>query len=82
MSSLVSLASGRKYSVEQVLEIIESLRESIASGETVAFAAVGITPEGTTFHWIGSARVTLPLTMLGAIAGLQHVYATEVHSDE
>lgn len=78
MSKIVSLASGREYSVEQLLEIVDDLRESIASGEVIAFAAVGIVPgNAPPRQWTGAARVVSPLMMLGAITKLQRSYADE-----
>lgn len=77
MSKVISFASGRRYSVEQLLKIVDDLRESIESGETIAFAAVGIGADNRPARWYGASRVVSPLTMTGAIASLQHNFVAD-----
>lgn len=74
MSSIVSLRSGREYSVERTLKILDDLRASIASGEFIAFAAVGLKPDDTTATWVGAARVVSPTLLIGAMAAMQYWY--------
>jgi len=79
--SVISLSSGREYSVEQLLEIVDDLRADVEAGNIIAFAAVGIQPDNLTARWTGAARVVPPLLMIGAIAKLQHFYIAENESD-
>lgn len=58
-----------------MLEVLDSLRSSIESGELVAFAAVGIEPGDETRMWFASRQNVTRLRALGAIANLQHWFA-------
>lgn len=64
---------------EPTLEVIDNLREAVASGRVVAFAAVGIEADHTTAMWLSSTNKTkiTRLTLIGAIHHLLHCYESE-----
>ena len=73
MSDVVSLSSGRSYSVEKLLATVDNLREAIVNGEVTTLATVGLAPDNAhTFYWVGSTRPTSPLLLEGAISRLLH----------
>jgi hypothetical protein len=58
------------------LEVIDNLREAVATGKIKAFACVGITPNHNTLGWSSCTVKTTRLEVLGAIADLHHQYAS------
>lgn len=76
MSDVISLKTGNTYSVEKLLEVVDSLRESIRTGEITAFGAVGVAPNNEdTFYWLASSRPTPRLLMQGAVYRLLDYYS-------
>jgi hypothetical protein len=61
--------------VHNAMEVIDSLREAVLSGQVVAFAAVGIEPNDTTRMWATSTQPVSRLRVVGAIAHLGHMYS-------
>lgn len=63
---------------EETLVIIDQLREAVESGEVVAFAAVGIGLDDSTYEYIGNYGQLSRLRFMGALASLQHKMMTEL----
>lgn len=68
---VVALPLGDKSAA---LEIVESLRQAVESGQIKAFACVGIEPDHSARMWSACTLPTTRLEMIGAITSLQHSY--------
>lgn len=60
------------------LEVLESLRLAIVSGQIKAFAAVGIEPDHCTRMWSAQVQPTTKLEMIGAMTTLLHNYQNDM----
>ena len=76
-SRIVAIVPKREQGKQQLLELIDGLREAIESGKVVAFAAVGIAPDDCTWQWSGCSQGVTNLRLVGAVARLMH----GVHTD-
>lgn len=76
----VQLVPKREQGKQQLLDVIDSLREAVASGRVVAFAAVAIEPDNTTAQWSGCTHGVTNLRLIGAVARLLH--GVQVDTDE
>lgn len=56
------------------LEVIDTLRAAVESGEIVAFACVGIEPDDCTRMWSSATKKVTRLRMMGAMYNLLHHY--------
>ncbi|WP_026641121.1 hypothetical protein [Bordetella petrii] len=68
---VVALPVGDKSAA---LEVVESLRRAVESGQIKAFACAGIEPDHCTRMWSSCTLPTTRLEMIGAITSLQHCY--------
>lgn len=59
------------------LDVIDSLRAAIESGQIKAFACVGIEPDHNTRMWSSSTAMTSRLEMIGAMTHLLHCYEAD-----
>ncbi len=62
----------------RALEVLDSLRAMVASGEVVAFAAVGIEPDDCTRYWQASTAGTSNLRVMGALYSLLHSFKDDM----
>lgn len=67
--------AGQHARVKTALGVIDDLREKVASGQVVAFAAVGIEEDDTTLAWSSCTQDVSRLRVIGAIAHLGHSYS-------
>lgn len=65
--------------VATALGVIDDLREKVASGQIVAFAAVGIEPDDSTMMWASCTADVSRLRVIGAMSHMQHMY---LHGEE
>lgn len=65
--------------VTTAMEIIDDLREKVAGGQIVAFAAVGIEPDDSTRMWASCTADVSRLRVIGAMSHMQHMY---LHGEE
>lgn len=72
------LVPKREHGIPQLLEIVDDLREKIASGQIVAFAAVGIEADDVTMSWQGCTQGVTNLRLVGAVARLMHGVHTDI----
>lgn len=56
------------------LEVLDTLRAAVESGEVIAFACVGIEPDDCTRMWSSATKKVTRLRMMGAIHNLLHYY--------
>lgn len=61
-------------SKQDLLEVIEDLRQKAESGEIIAFTAVGIKPDDNCLQWSASRGGVTKLRLLGAVTWLQLVF--------
>ena len=74
------LVPKREQGIPQLLEVVDDLREKIASGQIVAFAAVGIEADDVTMSWQGCTQGVTNLRLVGAVARLMHGVHTDIDS--
>ncbi len=65
-------------SKDKALEIIDSLKEAIESGQIIAFAAVGIEPGDETRSWMATTKPVTRLRMMGAMYHLLASFREDV----
>ena len=61
--------------VHKALAVLDDLREAVADGRVVAFAAVGIEPDDSTRMWSSCTADVSRLRVIGAIAHMGHMYS-------
>ena len=59
---------------ESALRTLDDLREHIADGRVIAFAAVGIEPNGDTRRWTAATDHCSKLQVIGAMYHMLHCY--------
>jgi hypothetical protein len=59
------------------LEVLDTLRQAVESGEIIAFCAVGIEPDDCTRMWSSSTKSVTRLRMQGAISNLLFHYQSD-----
>lgn len=64
-----------QVNTEEALEVINDLREAVASGKVKAFVAVAIDDAHNLYGFSASTKHTTKLEMMGAMMGLQWNYA-------
>lgn len=74
---VAKLVPKREQGKQQLLEVLDSLRQAVESGEVVAFAAVGIEADDCTRQWSGCTQGVTNLRMIGAVARLLHGVQTD-----
>lgn len=74
----IKLVPKREQGIPQLLEVIDDLRAKVASGQVVAFAAVGIEPDDVTLSWQGCTQGVTNLRLVGAVARLMHGVHTDI----
>jgi tellurite resistance protein len=67
----------RAKQIAESLEVLDSLRKQVESGEVVMFIAVGVTPADGTLQWRGTDGSKSRLQMLGAVVDLLRGLALE-----
>lgn len=80
ISRMITLIPKRQQGIPQLLEVVDDLREKIASGQIVAFAAVGIEADDVTMSWQGCTQGVTNLRLVGAVARLMHGVHTDIDS--
>lgn len=60
--------------VQNLLEVLDTMRQKALSGEIVAFTAAAIGPGDEILVYAASSERKTRLQMMGAIAHLQHCY--------
>lgn len=57
--------------IEGALEVLESMKQAIISGEIVAFTAAGVSSDDDIVLWCGSTEGISKLRMIGALSILK-----------
>jgi hypothetical protein len=70
----IALFKKEPPSTDDMLEVLESLKEQIVAGEIIAYAIVGIEPDDCTRMWSAAIPKVTRLRMMGAIYNLLHSY--------
>lgn len=78
ISRMITLIPKRQQGIPQLLEVVDDLREKIASGQIVAFDAVGIEADDVTMSWQGCTQGVTNLRLVGAVARLMHGVHTDI----
>jgi len=63
-----------KPNVDNLLEVLEIMRQRVLDGTLVAFTAAGLADDDTCYAYAASSKRVTRLRMMGAIAHLQHSY--------
>lgn len=77
MTKITAIPLNNAPTKQDALDVVESLKQAIESGQLVAFAAVGIEENDNTSIWCFSTRPVSRLRMLGAMHHMLHSYENE-----
>lgn len=77
MTNITAIPLNNAPTKQDALDVVESLKQAIESGQLVAFAAVGIEENDNTSIWSSSTRPVSRLRMIGAMHHMLHSYENE-----
>lgn len=74
MADVRIIGTGKAPSVDEMLAVLDVMREAIVRGELIAFVAAGVTAADVALGYSASTHGVTRLRMIGALSNLLHRY--------